>query len=93
MAGCHVFFDTSNLKSNICEVHGFPSFSVIKLFYFPIVFFFQPTEDTENIDILPTAGMVAIIFKQFSIKSQLNKEIIENKTKNSRSRGHLASKS
>ena len=49
--------------------------------------FFQLTEDTENIDILPTAGMVAIIFKQFSIKSQLNKAIIANKTKNSRSRG------
>ena len=54
-----MFLRYIKFKSNICEVHGFLSFPVIKLFYFPIVFFFfQPTEDTENIDILPTAGMV-----------------------------------
>ena len=62
------------LQSNIrSEVHSFLSFTVIKsgkrlLYnYFPflvevvsniLLCFFQPTEDTDNIDILPTTGMV-----------------------------------
>ena len=40
----------------------------------------------------PQQVWFAIIFEQCSIKSQLNKVIHENKTKNSRSCGHLASR-